>query len=75
MEMKKLYYLLPLTVLMVWGCEKNNQPEPEPTPTMSTVNIVDGAIEAPFSVGNGKVVYFSQGNLQYNAATRTWRFA
>lgn len=75
MEMKKLYYLLLLTVLMVWGCEKNNQPEPEPTPTMSTVNIVDGAIEAPFSVGNGKVVYFSQGNLQYNAATRTWRFA
>lgn len=75
MRMKKQLYILPITLMMVCSCEKERQPEPNPTPTMSTVEIVDGAIEAPFSVSNGKVVYFSQGNLQYNAATRTWRFA
>ena len=30
---------------------------------------------APFSVGEGKQVYFSRGNLQYKASTDTWRFA
>ena len=37
--------------------------------------IVNGAIRAEFSVSNTKKVYFSQGNLQYNAKTDTWRFA
>lgn len=35
----------------------------------------NGAIKAAFSVGNNKKVYFSQGNLQYQASTNTWRFA
>ena len=35
----------------------------------------NGAIKAAFSVGNDKKVYFSQGNLQYQASTNTWRFA
>ena len=51
------------------------------------VEIVDGAIMAAFSVSDTKKVYFSQGNLQYNAALGThlcadgtikpgtWRFA
>lgn len=35
-----------------------------------------GAIIAPFTVnGNGGQVYFSLGNLQYQASTDTWRFA
>ena len=29
----------------------------------------------PFSIGDNKVVYFSQGNLQYRASTNTWQFA
>ncbi len=37
--------------------------------------IVDGAILAPFSVGANKKVHFSQGNLQYQASSKTWRFA
>lgn len=35
----------------------------------------NGAIQTPFSVSADKQVYFSQGNLQYQARTGTWRFA
>ena len=48
------------------------------TPDISSeggVAIVNGAIQAPFSVSATKQVYFSQGNLQYQASTKTWRFA
>lgn len=53
----------------------------------SPVSIEKGAIKAPFSVAEGKQVYFSMGNLQYNAKLGThvcadgttqqgtWRFA
>lgn len=34
-----------------------------------------GAIKAAFSVSSSTQVYFSQGNLQYQASTGTWRFA
>ena len=37
--------------------------------------IVGGAIRAGFSVSADKQIYFSQGNLQYQASTGTWRFA
>ena len=35
----------------------------------------EGSLTGRFSVGNGKTVRFSQGNLQYQASTDTWRFA
>ena len=35
----------------------------------------EGAINGAFSVGPDKRVLFSQGNLQYQASTDTWRFA
>lgn len=34
-----------------------------------------GAINGLFSVGESTQVHFSQGNLQYQASTQTWRFA
>ena len=34
-----------------------------------------GAVDGLFSVSGSKQVYFSQGNLQYQASTNTWRFA
>ena len=37
--------------------------------------VVKGAIKAAFSVSDTKQVYFSQGNLQYQASTGTWKFA
>lgn len=38
--------------------------------------IPEGAISGMFTINsNGDQVYFSQGNLQYQASTNTWRFA
>lgn len=34
-----------------------------------------GAVDGLFSVSATKKVYFSKGNLQYQASTNTWRFA
>ena len=38
-------------------------------------NNTRGAINGLFSVSEGQQVQFSQGNLQYQASTNTWRFA
>ena len=38
-------------------------------------NVPEGAIDGLFSVSATQQVYFSQGNLQYQASTNTWRFA
>ena len=35
----------------------------------------EGAINAYFSIGSKNKVLFSKGNLQYQASTKTWRFA
>ena len=35
----------------------------------------EGVLKGKFSVAGGKAIYFSQGNLQYQASTNTWRFA
>jgi hypothetical protein len=37
--------------------------------------VSEGAIDGLFSVSSTQKVYFSQGNLQYQASTNTWRFA
>ena len=46
----------------------------EVTPSL-TLGALTGALNGVFSVGEGQQVYFSQGNLQYQASTNTWRFA
>ena len=38
-------------------------------------SVPTGAINGVFSVGENTAVYFSQGNLQYQASTNTWQFA
>lgn len=38
-------------------------------------NAPTDAIDGLFSIGASKRVYFSKGNLQYQASSRTWRFA
>lgn len=44
--------------------------------TQSGSQVPTGAINGLFTINaNGDQVYFSQGNLQYQAATNTWRFA
>ena len=44
---------------------------PKPLPS----DWVNGMNPHPFTVGKNKVVYFSQGNLQYIGSTGTWKFA
>lgn len=60
--MKQLFSILSFLILTFAG---NSQ----------SVQIQDGAILAVFSVSDSTKVYFSQGNLQYQASTKTWRFA
>lgn len=40
-----------------------------------TSQIPEGVLGGLFSVSDTQQVYFSQGNLQYQASTHTWRFA
>ena len=43
--------------------------------SFTTMPLPLGAINGLFSVNETQQVYFSQGNLQYQASTNTWRFA
>lgn len=55
--------------LSVRAVRKTNTPTPPG-------NVPEGAIKGLFTINeNGDQVYFSQGNLQYQASTNTWRFA
>ena len=38
-------------------------------------SVPEGALTGLFSIAEGRQVYFSKGNLQYQASTGTWRFA
>jgi hypothetical protein len=58
---KSVRTLLVLVLFALLGIEGNAQPT--------------GAINGLFSVSAGTSVYFSKGNLQYQASTGTWRFA
>ena len=73
--MKKLTIIVGTCLLLLAfvSCNKDNEDnggngggDTQPT---------EGSLTGVFSVGNGKQVRFSQGNLQYQASTDTWRFA
>ena len=55
--------------------KEENHNNNRPTEPEQLVEIKDGAIMAAFSVSETEKVYFSVGNLQYQASTQTWRFA
>lgn len=64
--MKKFFVLFLIsTILISCGASKD-----EPSSNASR-----GRLSGKFSVAPGRQVYFSQGNLQYQASTNTWRFA
>ena len=55
------------------GVIENLNGDIPPTPTPTTP---EGVINGKFTINaSGDQVYFSQGNLQYQASTGTWRFA
>lgn len=58
------------------GLTEQSQPEPEANrPSPPSINAPEGALNGVFSVSASRKVYFSKGNLQYQASTNTWRFA
>lgn len=63
------------TIQKTFQTQAFEQPEP-PTPPTPPSDVPEGAINGLFTINeNGEHVYFSQGNLQYQASTNTWRFA
>lgn len=51
--------------------QNGSQQDDYPLPAI----IQNGVIKAAFSISDTSKAYFSQGNLQYQASTNTWRFA
>lgn len=56
------------------ACQKDNGNE-NGNGNEGNEQITEGCLMGVFSVGDGNTVRFSQGNLQYQASTDTWRFA
>ena len=54
------------------ACGDGNVPESD---IVINPNSDYGKMPYAFSVGQNKTVYFSQGNLQYNASSKLWKFA
>lgn len=74
--MKKKSILSMVLMLMAFGLTTFSCKKDSSSGTSSNdSNVPEGAIDAPFSVSEHRQVYFSKGNLQYKASTKTWRFA
>ena len=66
--------LFGIATAMFTAC--GDEPEVTKKDENSNGNSSNGALtKGAFTVAQGKQVYFSQGNLQYQASTNTWRFA
>lgn len=65
-----------LMVFFVLGCTKPENPSNGGNDSGGNeINAPVGAIKGLFSVNSNKQVFFSKGNLQFQASTNTWRFA
>ncbi len=65
------------TERLLWGEMEQSTvaEEPKKVNTPPVHNGPEGTLPGEFSVSGSKKVYFSKGNLQYQASTNTWRFA
>ena len=78
--MKKLAILFAITSIFI-ACEPKGPIDGGETPNDTTEHgtgvalLPEGALCNWHSIGEGKTVAFSKGNLQYQASTNTWRFA
>lgn len=74
--MKKKGLIIGMCLLLTafMSCKKDNGNE-NGNGNEGNEHITEGSLSGVFSVGDGKTVRFSQGNLQYQASTDTWRFA
>lgn len=69
--------IMAAVMMLPVSCQKeNNAPNIPDTPIIPDPPIFpDGVLPGSFSVSATQQVHFSQGNLQYQASTNTWRFA
>ena len=68
-------YFVRAYLMSTAGTTYGNEMVFETLPSSANVSMEEGALAGFFSVGEGKQVRFSKGNLQYQASTGTWRFA
>lgn len=71
MKKIRLFLLALLPAFMLVSCD----PKPGPDPVNPDDGPVPGALKGEFSVSPTKKIVFAKGNLQYQASTKTWRFA
>ncbi len=75
MKKRMIFFLAAMTIVLV-ACSDRNEPSSDSGSTnASNQTSIDGTLSGLFSVSATKQVQFSQGNLQYQASTDTWRFA
>lgn len=79
MKTKRHYKLLALLIVFAVGCNKPDNPN-NGGGNNNGVNgddvIQEGALLGKYTINErGDQVFFSQGNLQYQASSNTWRFA
>lgn len=67
--MKNIGIIAIVLALLAMGCESDG-PEVE-----RPLYPAEGAINARYTIGDKVTVVFAKGNLQYQASSRTWRFA
>mgnify|MGYP003313748311 CR=1 FL=1 len=73
---KNLFYFLAIVLSIVFvSCEKIGGSGTSTKPSGGSNSHAGGVLNGEFSVSQTKKVRFSQGNLQYQATTKTWRFA
>ena len=67
------YFVLPL---LFCSCETEiKDPDTEQEEEQIAFQVENGILPGIFSVSDSTTIHFSQGNLQYQASTNTWRFA
>lgn len=67
--MKKTAFYIFLAAALLCSCEDNTTEVERPLyPT-------EGAVNARYTIGDDVTVVFAKGNLQYQASSKTWRFA
>lgn len=73
--MKKIL-LIAFSALLFLGCQKDEE-QPADSPVVDNVSgeFENGILPGRFSISDGRQIRFSMGNLQYQPATHTWRFA
>lgn len=74
--MKRINFAYFILSLLFCSCETNvRNPDTDQEEEPITFQAENGILPSIFSISDSTTIHFSQGNLQYQASTNTWRFA